>query len=129
MLRHEFETNQQLYESLLQRLKDATVSAALRSTNIHLVDSALPPNVPVRPKKLRNIVAALWVGLIVGVIAAFAQEALDSSIKTAEEVEDLMLTPALAIIPFERGSWFRRASSGNQSVSAELDETSEFRAL
>jgi uncharacterized protein involved in exopolysaccharide biosynthesis len=44
MLRHEFETNQQLYESLLQRLKDATVSAALRSTNIHLVDSALPPN-------------------------------------------------------------------------------------
>ena len=107
MLRHEFETNQQLYESLLQRLKDATVSAALRSTNIHLVDSALAPNVPARPKKLRNIVAALWVGLIVGVIAAFAQEALDSSIKSAEEVEDLMLTPALAIIPFERGSWFR----------------------
>ena len=107
MLRHEFETNQQLYESLLQRLKDATVSAALRSTNIHLVDSALAPNVPVRPKKLRNIVAAVWVGLIVGVIAAFAQEALDSSIKTAEEAEDLMLTPALAIIPFERGSWFR----------------------
>ncbi|MGC2184980.1 MAG: polysaccharide biosynthesis tyrosine autokinase, partial [Terriglobales bacterium] len=106
MLRHEFETNQQLYESLLQRLKDATVSAALRSTNIHLVDSALPPNAPARPKKLRNIVAALWVGLIVGVIAAFAQEALDSSIKSAEEVEDLMLTPALAIIPFERGSWF-----------------------
>jgi succinoglycan biosynthesis transport protein ExoP len=32
ILRHEFETNQQLYESLLQRLKDATVSAALRST-------------------------------------------------------------------------------------------------
>jgi len=107
MLRHEFSTNQQLYESLLQRLKDATVSAALRSTNIHLVDSALPPIVPVRPKKLLNIVAALWVGLILGVIGAFAQEALDSSIKTAEEVEALMLTPALGVIPFERGSWLR----------------------
>lgn len=115
MLRHEFETNQQLYESLLQRLKDATVSAALRSTNIHLVDNALPPSFPVRPRKLRNIVAALWVGLIVGVIVAFAQEAMDSSIKTAEDAEELMLTPALAVIPFERGSWFKaRSVEANQ---------------
>jgi capsular exopolysaccharide synthesis family protein len=116
MLRHEFETNQQLYESLLQRLKDATVSAALRSTNIHLVDAALPPNVPVRPRKLLNIAAAMGVGLVVGVIGAFAQEGMDSSIKTVEEAEDLMLTPALAVIPFERGRWFqnRKACGRNQ---------------
>ena len=106
-LRREFETNQQLYENVLQRLKDATVSAALRSTNIHLVDNALPPVAPVRPRKLLNIVAALWAGLIIGVIGAFAQEALDFSIKTAEEAEALMLAPALGIIPFERGSWLR----------------------
>lgn len=119
MLRHEFETNQQLYESLLQRLKDATVSAALRSTNIHLVDGALTPSVPVRPNKLRNIAAALCVGLIVGIMAAFGQEALDSSIKTAEEAEDLMLAPALAVIPFERSSWFRarRLETGQLALS------------
>jgi polysaccharide biosynthesis transport protein len=136
MLRHEFSTNQQLYESLLQRLKDATVSAALRSTNIHLVDSALPPIVPVRPKKLMNIVAALWVGLILGVIGAFAQEALDSSIKTAEEVEALMLTPALGVIPFERGSWLRtRTLAGTNQLALNLTKhpnsalSEAFRAL
>ena len=107
ILRHEFESSQQLYQNLLQRLKDATVSAALRSTNIHMVDSALPPNTPVRPHKLLNIVSAFWAGLIVGVIGAFAQEALDSSIKTAEEAEALILTPALGVIPFERGSWLK----------------------
>ena len=120
MLRHEFETNQQLYESLLHRLKDATVSAALRSTNIHLVDSALPPSFPIRPRKLLNIVAALWVGLILGVIVAFAQEALDSSIKTAEEAEALTLTPALGVIPFERGSWLRVAHSGKDAGTNQL---------
>jgi succinoglycan biosynthesis transport protein ExoP len=120
MLRHEFETNQSLYESLLHRLKDATVSAALRSTNIHLVDRALPPTFPVRPKKLLNIVAALWVGLIVGVIGAFAQEALDSSIKTAEEAEDLMRTPALAVIPFERGSWLRTRTLSKDAGTNQL---------
>ena len=43
ILQREFEGNQQLYQSLLQRLKNATVSAGLQSTNIHLVDAALPP--------------------------------------------------------------------------------------
>jgi capsular exopolysaccharide synthesis family protein len=120
ILRHEFETNQQLYDSLLQRLKDATVSAALRSTNIHLVDSALPPNTPVRPHKLLNIAAAFWAGLIVGVIGAFVQEALDSSIKTAEEAEALMLTPALGVIPFERGSWLNVRNRAKDAGSNEL---------
>ena len=45
ILSRDFESNQQLYQSLLQRLKDATVSAGLRSTNIHLVDTPCrPPN-------------------------------------------------------------------------------------
>jgi succinoglycan biosynthesis transport protein ExoP len=117
MLRHEFDTNQQLYESLLQRLKDATVSAGLRSTNIHLVDSALPTRVPVRPRKVLNIAIAFWAGMILGVMVAFAKEALDSSIKTAEEAEALIVTPALGIIPFERISGFlKRAISKKSGV-------------
>jgi len=120
MLRHEFETNQQLYESLLQRLKDATVSAALRSTNIHLVDSALPPSFPVRPNKLLNIMAAFWAGLIIGVIGAFAQEAMDSSVKTAEEAEALTLTPALGVIPFERGSRLKARNLAKDGGSNQL---------
>jgi polysaccharide biosynthesis transport protein len=100
-LRREFQTNQQLYESVLQSLKDATISAALRSTDIHLVDPALPPGTPVRPNKPLNITAALWVGLIIGAIVAFAQDSLDSSIKTPEEAESLMLSPTLGVIPFD----------------------------
>jgi len=136
MLRHEFETSQQLYESLLQRMKDATVSAALRSTNIHMVDAALPPTYPVRPRKLLNIAAALGVGMIVGLIGAFAQEGLDSSVKTVEEAEDLMLTPALAVIPFERGQWLKtRKTSGANQLALNLTKhpnsplSEAFRAL
>jgi succinoglycan biosynthesis transport protein ExoP len=125
MLRHEFETNQQIYESLLQHLKDATVLAGLRSTNIHLVDEALPPIAPVRPRKLLNITVAFWAGMILGVMAAFAQERLDSSIKTAEEAEALMVTPALGIMPFAPSSRFRRAlskKSGADQLALTLTE-------
>ena len=43
ILKREFEINQQLYESLLQRLKDATLSASLQVTNVHVIDPATPP--------------------------------------------------------------------------------------
>jgi succinoglycan biosynthesis transport protein ExoP len=102
ILRGDFETNQKLYERLLEHLKDATVSAGLKSTNIHLVDSALVPSDPVRPKKLLNIALALLSGLILGVSLAFVQESFDHSIKGPEEVEALLSVPALAVIPAKR---------------------------
>lgn len=99
LLKREFETNQQLYDSLLQRLKDATVSAGLRATNIHVLDSAIPPAVPVQPKKLLNVSIALVAGLILGITLAFVEEGLDNSIKSAEDVERLIGVPSLAIVP------------------------------
>ncbi len=104
ILQREFESNQQLYQSLLQRLKDATVSAGLRSTNIHVVDSALPPAAPIRPHKPLNIALGFLGGLVLGVMGAFAQEGLDRSIHSADQIESLLLAPALAVIPLDRSS-------------------------
>lgn len=99
LLKREFESNQQLYDSLLQRLKDATVSAGLRATNVHIVDRALAPALPVRPRKVRSILLGLASGLLIGVALAFVQENLDSSVKTAEDAERLIGVPSLASIP------------------------------
>lgn len=102
LLQREFESNQQLYQNLLQRLKNATVSAGLQSTNIHLVDAALPPTEPVRPRKVLNIALGLLAGLVLGVLGAFLQEGMDHSIGTAEELETVLLAPTLATVPLER---------------------------
>lgn len=100
ILQREFESNQQLYESLLQRLKDATVSEGLRATNIHTVDTALAPAFPVRPKKLLNIAIGAMVGLMLGMSLAFVLEGLEhSTVKTAEDVEGLVPATCLALIP------------------------------
>ncbi|HLY63853.1 MAG TPA: polysaccharide biosynthesis tyrosine autokinase [Terriglobia bacterium] len=100
MLQREFETNQLLYQSLNQRLKDAQVSAGLKATNIHVVDPAVSPSLPIRPKKSLNLLLGLMAGLLLGISLAVVLEGLEhTSIKTAEDVERLLPATCLALIP------------------------------
>ncbi|MGH9469068.1 MAG: polysaccharide biosynthesis tyrosine autokinase, partial [Terriglobia bacterium] len=119
LLKQQFQTNQQLYDRLLEHLKDATISAGLKATNVHVVDAALPPAIPVRPQKLLYAAIALLVGVTLGVILAFTQEALDNSIAGIEEVEALTAAPTLAVVPAARRvrareHWTRRNGHGKQ---------------
>jgi capsular exopolysaccharide synthesis family protein len=126
ILKRDFETNQQMYENLLERLKDATVSAGLRASNVHLVDSAFPPAEPIRPKKFLYISVGLIAGVFLGIGLAFVAEGLDSSIKRAEDIERFIAAPTLAVIPSEETlgtsgrSWLKGqrigASNGNGRV-------------
>jgi len=119
ILKREFETNQQLYQKLLEHLKDATVAAGLRSTNIHVVDPALPSLGPIRPRTSLNLMIGFLVGLILGAMMAFVQEALDSSLKTPEDVESLISAPALAQIPAHTQSKERALSAdGTKQLDA-----------
>lgn len=122
ILKRDFETNQQLYQNLLQKLKDATVSAGLRSTNIHLVDSAMTPTAPIRPRKMLNVMVGLFSGIVLGVMVAFAQEALDQSVKSIVEIEALLGAPALGIIPLNR---LGRAAYGMHRHRRSMHEDSD----
>jgi capsular exopolysaccharide synthesis family protein len=119
LLKREFETNQQLYSSLLQHLKDATVAAGLRATNIHLVDSALVPGSPVRPRIFYNIEISLLVGLVLGITLALVMESMDTSIKSAEDLERIVGVPTLAVVPMARSSWLTKKGGRPQDGSVE----------
>ncbi len=99
ILKREADSNQQLYDDLLKRLKDATVSAGLQATNLHVVDEALVPAMPVRPEKLKNILIGLCVGLGLGITMAFVREGLDNSVKNTDDLEQAAGVPALSVIP------------------------------
>jgi len=120
LLKREAETNEQLFDNLQQRLKDATVSAGLRATNVHVIDPAKPPRLPVRPQKLRNILIGLMVGLVLGLALAFVREAVDTSIKSIDEAERLANAPALAVVPLARDARRRPTPSlsGNNGKSS-----------
>jgi len=99
ILKRQVDTDKQLYDGLLQRMKEAGVSAGLQSNNIHIVDSAKPPRLPHRPNKPLNMALALAIGLLGGVCLAFFIEYLDSSVKTPDDVDRFIRLPSLGIIP------------------------------
>src|SRR5208337_4695819 len=87
LLKNDYETNQALYNDLLKRLKDATVSASLRAANVRLADEALVPTSPVRPNRRGDIAIGFVVGLVLGITLAFIRESLDRTLMTAEDIE------------------------------------------
>jgi polysaccharide biosynthesis transport protein len=93
------EANKQLYDGLLQKLKEAGISAGLRSSNIRVVDPALIPGGPSKPQKSRNITLAVLVGLVGGIGLALLREYLDNTIKNPDDVERLARLPSLAVVP------------------------------
>src|SRR6202142_3070688 len=99
ILKREVDTNRGLYDGLLDRLKQAGVAAGLKESNIRIVDAAVPPKKPAKPRVALNLSLGLLVGLAFGVGAALLQEHFDNSLKTTEDVERIMQLPALALIP------------------------------
>jgi polysaccharide biosynthesis transport protein len=99
ILKREAEANKQLYDGLLQKLKEAGITAGLRSSNIRVVDPALMPSAPSRPNKSRNVALAILVGLFGGIGMALLREYLDNTVKNPDDVENLSHLPSLAVVP------------------------------
>jgi polysaccharide biosynthesis transport protein len=99
ILKREVDSNKQIYDGLLTRLKEAGVSAGLHASNIRVVDRAEIPRSPTSPKKGQNFVLSLAGGLIFGLAIAFFQEYLDNTIKSPDDVTRILQVPTLAIIP------------------------------
>ena len=112
ILKREADTNRELYKGLLQRMKEAGVSAGIMASNIQVIDQAEFPTKPFKPNKQLNLLLAAIVGLFLGVGLAFFFEYLDNTIKTPEDVEQLIRLPSFGMVPEISYERRRRLESG-----------------
>jgi len=98
-MRREAENNKAIHNNVIMRLKETELMGRLTSNNMRVVDPAVEPNRPVKPRMmimfLLGCVAAT--GLSLGL--AFFVSYLDDSIKSQEDVENFLRVPFLGYIP------------------------------
>jgi capsular exopolysaccharide synthesis family protein len=99
ILAREVDTNKQLYDSVLQRIKEVGIAAEAQTSNIYVMENAERPRAPSYPNKRRSLLFALLIGLAGGVGLAFVLEHLDNTFKNPEELEAYVRLPHLGVVP------------------------------
>ena len=88
-----------LYGVLLQKLNETNIAASLQNNNIRLLDRAVVPTNPVWPRKRQIALVALLAGVLLGAGWVLLRDALDNTLKDAEDVERHLHLELLAAIP------------------------------
>ena len=127
ILKRDLDSNRTLYEGLLAKLKEAGVTAGLRSNSFRIIDAARVPTSPSEPNIPRNLSFALVLGVISGIGLAFLLESMDNSVRTPEQATALSALPSLGMIPLGSKSSGSRGPTGKRlaltAASKEVVET------
>jgi len=99
ILKREVDTNRQLYESMLQHVKEASVAGALRASNIRVIDPAKVPIVPYKPQFWLNSLLGLLAGGLLGVAYVVTTEKADRMLQEPSDISLYMGLPELGVIP------------------------------
>jgi succinoglycan biosynthesis transport protein ExoP len=98
ILERDSESNRQMYNVLITKMKEVDLSSDLKSTNIRVIDPAQIPGSPIGPKRGFNILFAVFIGLGLGMAFAFFLEYIDTSVKTPEDIKRVQI-PYMGFIP------------------------------
>ena len=104
VLEREVQTNKQMYDILLTRLKETSLSSTLTGNNISIVDRAEVPQKPIKPNLKLNMTLAMVFGLIMGTGLGFFVEYLDTTIKSPDDIKEILKSHLLGVIPKIEGN-------------------------
>ncbi len=117
VMRNEAKTNSDLYNALLARLKEASISAGLKSNNIRVVDRARVLDRPTRPNRPLDIALGLCLAVLGGLALAFLKETLSHRVRTPDDIREWTGLPSLALLP-QAGSLNGNSSRHRPPVAA-----------
>ena len=99
VLQREAESARHMYELLIKRFKETSLTEDMKTGNVRIVDPAEVPKFPIRPRKKLNIFLGIVFGLFMGIGVAFTFEFLDNTLKNPDDIRNYLNIPYLGPVP------------------------------
>jgi polysaccharide biosynthesis transport protein len=117
-LESEVNANNQLYETILARFKQADVQeSATPEADARVISRATVPADPFYPKKRFIIVASLVLSTMMGIGLAIVLEFLDTGFRSLTQLDGMAGVPSLGVVPFLRAA--QREGKSTHQIAAE----------
>ncbi|MFM0336643.1 polysaccharide biosynthesis tyrosine autokinase [Paraburkholderia fungorum] len=122
-LQRDAKVAEDIYVLLLNRVQELSVQKAGTGGNVHIVDAALRPGAPVKPKKALILSAAVILGLIAGTGFVFLRRNMFKGIDDPDHIERAFHLPVFGLVPLSAEqalleSSFQRGGERLRSVLA-----------
>jgi succinoglycan biosynthesis transport protein ExoP len=99
ILKREVDTNRQIYDNMLQRMKEASVASALRASNVRVIDPATAPSRPSKPSISLNAALGLLAGIFFGIAFIVLTDRADRTIQEPADIALYLNLRELGLIP------------------------------
>lgn len=99
VLERDVESDQALYQSVLNRIKETSLTKDIKPSKVRVVQPAVVPEKPVKPDRLKIAVLGVFAGLATGLMLVWLLNFMDLTFKTVDQTEDYLNLPVLSTIP------------------------------
>jgi capsular exopolysaccharide synthesis family protein len=129
ILKNEADNIRRTHDAIVARLKEVEVINDHQASNVHALGAPEVSKAPVRPRIALNLALALLLGLLASAGAAFAADALDSSIKTPADAARILGLPILGLVPRLEGKRPARAAADPETFDSRSTLSEAFRTI
>ena len=96
LLARDLENAQRIYDSALQRYGQSRMEAQSTQTDIAVLNPAIPPLQPSKPRVIFNLLLAVFFGTLLGVGIGFLIELVDRRVRSGQDIVAALEIPVLA---------------------------------
>lgn len=110
VLNREVENAQRIYDAALQRAVQSRMESEMRQTNTAVLNPAVPPQKPAKPKVMINVILSVFLGGMLGVGSALLRELMDRRVRSAFDISELLAVPVFAVVSMPTATKLNRAA-------------------
>lgn len=139
ILKREVDSNRQLYDAMLQQMKQASIATAMRASNVRVIDAADIPVVPVFPNFKVNSALGCFAGLVFSMVVVVIRDQMDRTVQRPGDIKQWAELSELGAIPNAAAGWSKSyvryygsaniTGRGNSAGPAELPAGSPVNSL